>query len=174
MEQKATYKTDDRRLAEDANYWSTTVHPAKSQAEIMVMLEEFGADNVMVAQGKARGQFAWLIRFQWRGAAYRFTFTPLECKASDKESSFGGKKRPHAEQARYQMGRIAVHFVKAILTAAEAQPAALFGFVELPEAGRHPGGLPVTASELDVSGLIGALPTLTIGDAPMLMPGGPE
>lgn len=56
------------------------------------------------------------------------------------------------------MGRIAVHFVKAILTAAEAHPHTLFGFVELPEAEMHPGGLPVTAGELDASGLTSALP----------------
>jgi len=30
------------------------------------------------------------------------------------------------EQARYQMGRIATHFVKSILAATEAQPAGLF------------------------------------------------
>lgn len=159
------------RVAEEANYWQTTVHPAKSQAEIVVMLEEFGAGNLMIAQGKTRGKLAWLIRFEWRGAAYRFTFIPLECRASDKLSTFGGKKRAHTEQAKYQMGRIAAHFVKAVLTAAEAQPDALFGFIELPEAGRHPGGMPVTAAELDVSGLVGVLPELIVDGVHLLTNG---
>lgn len=33
----------ETRHAEDANYWQTTVHPAKSQGEIIEMLEDFGA-----------------------------------------------------------------------------------------------------------------------------------
>jgi hypothetical protein len=61
------------------------------------------------------------------------------------------------------MGRIAVYFVKAILTAAEAQPAALFGFLELP--GAHPGAIPVTAAELDISGIVGLnVPLLKQGE----------
>jgi hypothetical protein len=160
------------RFAEEANYWNTTVHPAKSQAEIIEMLEDFGAANLMVAQGQANGRLAWMVRFEWQGDSYRFTFIPLECKDPDKTSSFGGKRRSHGEQARYQMGRIAVHFVKAILTAAEAHPHALFGFIELPEAGMHPGGLPVTAGELDVSGLTSALPPLEVGSPVHLLPGG--
>jgi hypothetical protein len=58
------------------------------------------------------------------------------------------------------MGRIAVYFVKAILTAAETNPDALFGFVELPGAGAHDGGLPMTAAELGVEGLTAALPPM--------------
>lgn len=156
------------RYAEDANYWSTTVHPAKSQGEIIQLLEDFGAGNLMIAQGQVDGNFAWLVRFVWDGKAYRFTFTPLECKAPDKLSSFGGKKRVHCDQTRYQMGRIATHFVKAILTAAEAQSYALFGFVELPQAASHPGGLPMTAGELDVDGLTHILPELSISTQPLL------
>jgi hypothetical protein len=151
------------RYAEEANYWDTTVHPAKSQAEIVEMLEDFGAEKLMIAQGQADGRTAWLIRFEWQGRAYRFTFVPLECRSPEKQASFAGRRRSHAEQARYQMGRIAAHFVKAILTAAEAHPHALFGFVELPGAGQHPGGLPMTAGELDVEGLTTALPPLEIG-----------
>jgi len=79
------------------------------------------------------------------------------------------KRRSHAEQAKFQMGRIAVHFVKAILTAADAQPHALFGFLELPLAGIHRGGLPVTTAELDASGLTAALPELAIGGSPLLL-----
>lgn len=150
------------RYAEEANYWATTVHPAKSQGEIVEMLEEFGAGNLLIAQGQADGKFAWIVRFAWKGATYRFVFTPLECQAPDRVASFGGKRRSHTDQARYQMARIAVHFVKAILTAAEVQPHALFGFVELPQAAGHPGGLPVTAGELDVTGLTHALPELNI------------
>lgn len=160
-----------KRLAEEFNYWATTVHPAKSRGEILAMLETFGAGSMMLAQGKANGRFAWLIRFEWEGASYRFTFSPLECKYPNKQSSFGGAKRKHAGQARYQMGRIAVHFVKAILTAAEAQPDALFGFIELPEAGHHPGGMPITAGELDVRGFVSVLPELTLNTSRLLMAG---
>ncbi len=146
------------RYAEDANYWQTTVHPAKSQAEIVEMLEDFGATNMMIAQGQAGGKLAWLVRFQWEGRAYRFTFVPLDCKDPNKDTNFGGKRRTHAEQARYQMGRVAVNFVKAMLTAAEMEAAALFGFLELPGVQRHGNGLPYTAAEVDVSELTGYLP----------------
>ena len=156
------------RKAEEFNYWATTVHPAKSQGEILAMLEDFGAGNMLIAQGTANGHFAWLIRFEWKQAAYRFTFSPLECKYPGKETSFGGTRRRHQDQARYQMGRIAVHFVKAILTAAEAQPDALFGFIELPEAGRHPGGMPITAGELDVSGFASLLHELDLDTTRLL------
>jgi hypothetical protein len=141
------------RYAEDANYWETTVHPAKSQGEIVELLENFGADSVMVVQGQAGGNYAWMIRFRWDGRNYRFLFTPLACRTPEKQSSFGGKRRAHSEQARYQMARTATHFVKAILTAAEAEPGALFGFMELPGAGSR-AGVPAIASEIDVRQLV--------------------
>jgi hypothetical protein len=152
--------------AEDHNYFDTTVHPAKSQGEIMEMLDDFGAKHYQVMQGRAGGKYAWLIRFEWREQTYRFTFTPLACRAPDKERSFGGKRRLHADQAEWQMGRIALHFVKAILTAAEAQPAALFGFLELPGAGDRPGGLPLVTSEIPVDHFTGrlSLPEWVEGD----------
>ena len=142
------------RFAEDANYFDTTVHPAKSQAEIIELLEEFGADSLQMTQGQAGGRHAWLIRFQWQGKSYRFAFTPLTCRSPGSERSFGGKRRSFAEQSRYQMGRIAVYFVKGILTAAEAQPGALFGFLELPANASRPGAIPPVASELNISNLI--------------------
>lgn len=148
----------ERTFAERFNYFDTTVHPAKSQAEIIEMLEDFGASNFIVQQGQVQGQYAWLVRFEWRQETYRFVFVPLMCENPGKERSFGGKRRTYAEQARWQMGRIAVHFVKAILTAAEANPAALFGFLELPGIASHPGGIPKTAAELDVRELTAALP----------------
>jgi len=151
------------RFAEDANYWSTVVHPAKSQAGIIELLEDFGTSNMMVTQGQAGDKVAWLVRFEWQGAVYRFTFVPLECRNPDKESSFGGKRRRHSEQARFQMGRVAVHFVKAILTAAETHPHALFGFVELPGVGTYSGGLPMTAGEIGVERLVGTLPPMERG-----------
>jgi hypothetical protein len=46
------------------------------------------------------------------------------------------------------------------LTAAEATPDALFGFLELP-AGKK-GEIPPTAAELDVKGLTGLLPPIYI------------
>jgi hypothetical protein len=55
------------------------------------------------------------------------------------------------------MGRIALYFVKAILTAAEMNQDALFGFLELPQATTK-SGVPVTTAELDISGLIKTLP----------------
>jgi len=148
------------RYAEDANYWTTTVHPAVSQGEISELLDNFGASAVMVMQGQSNGKYAWMIRFQWQEKSYRFAFTPLTCKNPEKVISFSGKKRSAADQSRYQMGRIAIHFVKAILTAAEANPAALFGFLELP--GVRNGSMPVTAAELDVDELTGALPDINV------------
>ncbi len=53
------------RYAEKANYWDTTISPAKSQGEIIEMLEKFGADNTQMTIGSAGGRYAWLIRFQW-------------------------------------------------------------------------------------------------------------
>jgi hypothetical protein len=144
--------------AEERPYFDTTVHPARSQGEIMEMLEDFGADQVLVVQGQASGRYAWMVRFQWQRHNYRFVFTPLPCREPTRERSFGGKKRKYNEQARYQMGRIAVWFVKAILTAAEAQPDALFGFLELSGAGA--GSVPPTTAELDVSKLERLAPLL--------------
>ena len=145
------------KYAEDASYWDTTVHPARSQGEVTELLENFGASAVMVAQGKAGGRSAWLVRFQFLDRAYRFVFTPLPCRQGGKMWTVGGKKLSGEERARYQMGRIAVYFVKAILTAAEMNLDALFGFVEL----QH-GGQVVTAAQLDVSGLVKALPAIEI------------
>ena len=149
------------RYAEDANYFDTTVHPAKSLGEIQEMLDDFGAQNVMIVQGNAGRKVAWLIRFMWLDKPYRFVFTPLECRAPDLLRSVGGKRITNTERAKYQMGRIAVHFVKAILTAAEAHPHALFGFMEL-SVGQPVGQLPPTAGELNVDGLIQALPGISI------------
>jgi hypothetical protein len=146
------------RYAEDANYWSTTVHPSISQGEISQLLEEFGANSIVVMTGYAGGRYAWLIRFQWNERSYRFAFTPLTCKVPGKIYTFSGKRRSAEEQSRYQMGRIALGFVKAILTAAEASPAALFGFMELPAGTR--GGIPPTAAELDITELTTLLPEI--------------
>ncbi len=147
-----------KRFAEDSNYWDTTVHPSKSQSEIVEMLEDFGADQIMVVQGQSAGKFAWLVRFRWNNANYRFLFTPKECRYPSKISSFGGKRREHSDQARFQMGRVAAWFIKAILTAAEEKQDALFGFLELPGAGYHPSGVPYTAAELDTRELVSLAP----------------
>lgn len=148
------------RYAEEANYWTTTVHHSVSQSEITQLLDSFGAQAIMVMSGQSAGRFAWLIRFQWNDRSYRFAFRPLTCKYPNKSYSFNGKRRSAEDQSKYQMGRIAVHFVKAILTAAEADPAALFGFVELPGAGH--GGIPSTASELDIDGIVSVLPQIKV------------
>lgn len=153
-----------KRFAEDANYFDTTVHPAKSQAEIMEMLEDFGASNFIIQQGQAAGRFAWLVRFEWNNKSYRFAFIPLECRKPNDTKSFNGKRRTHLEQSRYQMGRVAAYFVKAILTAAEMNPDALFGFLELPAVASQ-GGIPITAAQLGVDGLTKALPVPEIIDA---------
>lgn len=156
------------RFAEQANYWQTTVHSAVSQGKITQLLEDFGSTNLTVTTGRVQHRLAWLIRFEYMGATYRFTFTPLMCEFPVTTKSFGGQRRTHAKQAEYQMGRIALHFVKAILTAAETQPVALFAFQELPGVGTHPGGLPFTAGELNTSGLTEALPDLVTGSVLML------
>lgn len=100
------------RYAEDAKYWKTTVPPAKSQAEIRQMLEDFGATNSAIMQGQTGKKPTWMVRFDWNGYNFRYEFAPLECKEPDKVSRFGWKKRSHAEQARFQLGRKAVHFVR--------------------------------------------------------------
>lgn len=144
------------RWAEDANYFDTTVHPAKSLGEIQEMLDNFGAEYVTVIQGQIAGKATWLIRFVWQNKPYHFVFSPLECRNPDVLRTLGGKKLPNRERAKYQMGRIAVYFVKAILTAAEAHPHALFGFMELAPG---PGeGFPRTAGEIGLERLAASLP----------------
>ena len=131
------------QFAEDSSFFDTTVSPGKSQAEVIELLENFGATNYQLSQGQADGRTTWLVRFEWQGRAYRFLFVPLSCRAPTHERSFGGRRRTYAEQARYQMGRIALNFVKAILNAASMNPDALFGFLELPGiASRTPAGCP--------------------------------
>jgi len=146
--------------AEDMNYWQTTVHPTTSQGEVLELLEHFGASAIQTMTGQARGRYAWIIRFTWNGQTYRFIFQPLESKYPSKTYSFGGKRRAGADQARYQMGRIAVNFIKALLTSAEIMPDVLFGFLELP--GVSGSGLPPTTAELEISGLTAALPEITV------------
>ena len=158
------------RYAEDANYWQTTVHAARSMGEVIELLEKFGVQRHELRQGQTGGRSAWMIRFEWREATYRFVFVPLECQYPDKVSSFGGTKRPHHKQAEYQTGRRALHFIKAILVAADDQPAALFGFIELPGVS-HPSGIPATAAELDVRGLTEKLPELTVSGIGILTDG---
>lgn len=147
------------RYAEEANYFDTTVHPNNSQTEIMILLQDFGVSNILFAQGNAGGKFAWIVRFEYKEHTYRFIFSPLTCHYPLHERSYAKKRRTNQEQALFQMGRIAVHFVKAILTAAEAQPGALFGFMELPEFAGN--GLPPVASEVDPR-MISSLPVLQI------------
>jgi hypothetical protein len=144
------------RYAEDMNYYQTVVHPAVSQGEISELLENFGADAISTTTAQIGGQYAMMVRFQWEGKSYRFTFTPLVCKNPERISSFGGKKRTALEQSRYQMGRIAAAFVKSILTAADTMPSALFGFLELPGVSVQ-NGLPITAGEMDPQQLAGTL-----------------
>lgn len=140
--------------AENMPYWQTTVHPARSQGEIVELLENFGAENIMLAQGTSAGRYAWVIRFGYLGRTYRFVFTPLSQEHPDKMSKFSGKQRDHATQARWQMGRVAVHFTKAILTAAEMHPHALFGFLEIQAPGTTDPTLRMTAGDLPVDGLV--------------------
>lgn len=140
----------NRRYAEDANYFETTVHPAKSLGEIQEMLDDFGAENVMVVQGQSNGKTAWLIRFIWLNKPYRFVFSPLDCRSPELTRSIAGKRLTNQERAKYQMGRVAAHFTKAILTAAEAHPHALFGFMELQAPGNP---MPITTAELGIEQL---------------------
>lgn len=103
------------KYAEDLNYWQTTVHPATSEGEISELLENFGATAIVKMTGQSPdGQYLWIIRFQFEGRAYRFSFTPRPCRIPAKTYSFGGKRRTASEQSRYQMGRIALGVVKAV------------------------------------------------------------
>lgn len=146
-----------KKFAEDMSFFDTSVPPGKSLGEIQTLLEEFGADNYQVSQGQSGGKYAWLIRFTWMGKPYRFAFTPIDCRQPQLVRSYAGKKRINEEQSRWQMGRIAFNFCKAILNAAEMHPHALFGFMEI-SAGTQPGCLPRTAGEMDVDDLVKALP----------------
>lgn len=156
-----------KHFAEDGNYWTTTVHPASSQGEITALLEDFGATKLIVISGQAQGLLAWVIRFEFEGRAYRFLFQPLPCRWPDKLYTFAGKRRKAEDQARYQMGRRAFYYVKAILTAACDNQDVLFGFLELPGV---PGkrGLPATAAEVGVDKLVAALPDIDLPDVYLL------
>lgn len=156
-----------KRFAEDQPYWDTTVAPSKSQGEIIEMLESFGAENTVFMSGQSQGKQAWVIRFQLESRVYRFLFTPLDCKYPLLSRSYGGKRRLATDQAKYQMGRRAVYMVKAILTAAQDDPAALFGFLELPGV-RNSAGLPATAAELNVDELTSSLPDIQISSTFLL------
>lgn len=144
-----------KTYAEQSPYWDTTVSPAKSQGEILELLTDFGAEATMIGQGESHGQFAWMVRFAWLGRSYRFVFTPLPLQYPGKLYTISGRRVTGEDRARQQMGRIALNFVKAILTAAQMNPDALFGFLELPNA-RPGSAVPATAAELDVSTLISA------------------
>ena len=155
-----------KKFAEDVNYFDTSVPPGKSLGEIQTLLEEFGVGHYQVSQGQSNGKYAWLIRFTWMSKPYRFAFTPLECRQPQLMRSFSGKRRTNDEQAKWQMGRIAFNFTKAILTAANMHPDALFGFMEI-SAGTKPGQLPRTAGEMNIDNLVQVLPN-DFGDMPML------
>lgn len=149
------------RFAEDANYFTTTVHHAISQGEITELLEHFGAEEINILSGTSGGRYAIAVRFQWEEKTYRFAFTPLVCRDPEKVMSYGGKRRTSLEQSKYQMGRIAVNFVKAVLTAAEAEPKALFGFMELPGV-KSNNGMPVLAGDVNMSKYTGKLLSATV------------
>lgn len=144
------------RYAEQANYFQTTVHPATSMGEVQAMLDDFGADAIQTMSGSANDRSYWMIRFRWMGKFYRFTFQPLICENPEKVITVGGKRRTTVEQSKYQMGRIAVNAVKAVLTAAEAMPGALFGFTELPATNED--GFPVVVSEINLESFSNLLP----------------
>jgi len=148
------------RFAENANYFETTVHPANSMGEIQAMLDDFGATSINTMTGTEGEKSYWMIRFKWMNQYYRFTFQPLQCENPEKEITRGGKRRTCLEQSKYQMGRIAVYAVKAILTAAEAMPGSLFGFAEL--AAVNQDGLPIVMSEISISGLNKMLPDQSV------------
>lgn len=148
-----------KTYAEESPYWDTTVSPAKSQGEVIEMLNDFGADAIMVGQGMSSGNYAWLVRFGWLGRSYRFVFQPLPLQYPNRVYTVSKKRLTAADRARQQMGRIALNFVKSILTAAQMNPAALFGFLELPAAYQQQG-FPATTAELDVDHLVSTLSIL--------------
>jgi len=144
------------KYAEDlTNYWTTGVDPFKSQAEIQRLLHQFGVKEQAIATGHTpEGRTAWLVKFKIEGMSFRFIFTPLPCKYPDRITSFRKKRRTHEEQAVYQMGRVALAFVKAILTAAKVKREVLFGFMELPGVRDPQTGRALTAAELGASGIV--------------------
>ena len=156
-----TEANDERLYAEDRPYFNTTVQPSKSLGEVIAQLDRFGILKHEVRQGQVYGEVAWLVRFDFEGRSHHFVFRPRPCRDPGTVRSFGGIRRSHARQAIFQMGRTAFHFVKNILAAALDQPAALFGFVELPGV-FHAIGLPATAADIDVSGLTEALPDFKV------------
>lgn len=157
---------DQMIWAEDRAYWDTIVSPSKSMGEVQEILNDFGVQSMDIRLGQTGNRFAWVVRFEWQEKAFRFVFLPKTCQWPNKISSFGGKRRNHEEQSHYQMGRVAVNLVKNVLAAAEESPAALFGYLEV--AGSNPGGIPMTAAELDVEGLTMLLPGI---DLPRLASG---
>lgn len=159
----------EARFAEDANYWTTSVSPFVSQGEIYAMLKAFSTEGMIITQGQTTdGREALLVRFGWLGESYRFAFIPLKCREPEKTRVVKGEKRSHGEQAVYQMCRIAMHGVKAILTIAESTPAVLAGFKELPGVGHHDDGLPYTMGELSTHELTAALPLIQVDRARLL------
>jgi hypothetical protein len=143
------------KYAENSPFWRTTVNPYKSQGEITALLDDFGAEAVGVMSGRIGGETAWMIRFNWRGHSYRFEFQPLPLKPRPKfaKDLTDLQKKKLQDQRICQMGRIALTFVKAMLTAADTKPSALFGFMELPDVGKRTNGLPFTAGQLDTSNI---------------------
>ena len=143
------------KYAEQMPYWQTTVQPYKTQDAIMRLFKKFGAEERIISQGQAAGRYAWMVRFQWRGKSYRFVFTPLRCKSPAKQI----KGRTHEEQATYQMARIALYCIKNLFAFPDSEflRAATFGFMEVTDGPRHPGGLPYTMAELGAEKLSGRL-----------------
>lgn len=164
--------TNQPRFAEDANYWTTVVPPYESFGKILALLENFDVGTKVLSQATTDdGRMALVIRFDWFNEGHRLLFVPLECREPDKVSTFGKKKRKHSEQAKFQVARIALYSVKAILTMAESQPSVLYGFKELPGIGSHTNGLPFTAGELDLHTITKSLPTIQVQPWALLQAG---
>ena len=149
--------------AEDLPYWNTETSLARNQERIERVLDSFGAEAIMTTQGRKGDQVLWMIRFQFKGLAYRFEYQPYPMKGTDPI-----KRRPRIEQAIMQMSARAYHEIKAVLTAAAFEqdretPRALYGYLELRDDG---SGRPPRASDLSPIELAARLELPTVPALP--------
>lgn len=134
------------KYAQEMPYWGTTVAPEKSRAEIDKLLRKHGTRVVQITTGRMDGKEAWRITFEHKDKPYQLDFHPLEVK-----TSFGREPTSkQSEQALCQMGRFAFFAIKNLVVIAEQLPAALFGFMAIPDE----KGQTRIAADLGVEGLI--------------------
>lgn len=99
------------RYAQDASFWTTTVTPEKSNAEIQSYLSRnLKADEIMVVWSTARQEL--VVLFLWGDVRYRMSYRPLALKP------FTGSEAKR-KQAILQMYRRALNHLKLIVDLAQ-------------------------------------------------------